>query len=247
MDRSPSKLSGGEQQRVAIGRALLSDPRLLLMDEPLSALDQSAKEDILPFLERLHQHLSLPIIYVSHDMREVERLANHLVLMAHGRVVAVGPLGDLQTDMTLPLARERDASVLLEAQVASYDHTYGLVCMQVDGAQFFSPSPFAEVGSSRRLRIAASDVSLAPEQPNASTILNSVPAQIVSATPLGTQHMIVVVSLGAHQTGARILARVTRQSWDRLSLREGMPIFAQVKGVALAPPARTQTSALPQA
>src|SRR5918912_425364 len=111
LDRSPRNLSGGERQRVAIGRALLSSPRLLLMDEPLSALDRPTKDEILPFLERLHDRLSLPVLYVSHDMAEIERLADHLVLMRAGRVVAAGPLGDLQSDPSLPLAAARDAAV----------------------------------------------------------------------------------------------------------------------------------------
>ena len=114
LERSPRNLSGGERQRVALGRALLSQPRLLLMDEPLSALDATAKEDILPYLERLHGRLSLPVVYVTHDMREVERLADHLVLMEKGRVVAAGQLGDLLSDPSLPFARAREAAVMLE-------------------------------------------------------------------------------------------------------------------------------------
>ena len=114
LDRSPRNLSGGERQRVAIGRALLSQPKLLLMDEPLSALDRATKNEILPFLERLRDRLSLPIVYVTHDMSEVERLADQIVLMEKGRVLAAGPLADLQSDPSLPLAMARDAAVSLE-------------------------------------------------------------------------------------------------------------------------------------
>ena len=110
-------LSGGERQRVAIGRALLSQPKLLLMDEPLSALDRPTKSEILPFLERLHARLSLPVIYISHDMSEIERLADHLILMQHGKVVGAGPLQVLQSDPSLPLAGAREAAVSLDATV----------------------------------------------------------------------------------------------------------------------------------
>ena len=121
LDRAPRHLSGGERQRVAIGRALLSQPSLMLMDEPLSALDRQAKDEILPFLERLHESLSLPVIYVAHDMDEIERLADHLVLMDAGRVVAAGPLAALQSDPNLPLAKTRSAAVSLDAVVESFD------------------------------------------------------------------------------------------------------------------------------
>ena len=131
LERSPRHLSGGERQRVAIGRALLSGPRLLLMDEPLSALDRGTRDEILPFLERLHDTLALPIIYVSHDMTEVERLADHLVLMQAGGVLATGPLEALQSDPGLTLAAARDAAVSLDGVVAGFDPRYGLLSIEV--------------------------------------------------------------------------------------------------------------------
>jgi len=196
LERSPRHLSGGERQRVAIGRALLSQPRLLLLDEPLSALDQRAKGEILPFLERLHRALSIPVLYVSHDMAELERFADQLVLMEAGRVVASGSLRALECDPALPLLRARDAAVSLEALVEGYDAGHGLLSLRVDGACFLVPSEPAVVGERRRLRVAAENVSLALERPKGSSILNVLPARIVSVAGLGTNEITLVLELG---------------------------------------------------
>jgi len=235
LDRSPRNLSGGERQRVAIGRALLSQPKLLLMDEPLSALDRQTKDEILPFLERLLARLSLPAIYVSHEMTEIERLADHLILMQGGRVLATGPLNELQSDPLLPLAGARNAAVSLDAVVESCQPKYGLAMMRVEDARFMVPTSACSVGERHRLRITAGDVSLAREAPGTSTILNVVPAQILSATQVGEYEMVAVLGLRFDGAGARLLSRVTRRSWDHLELAEGMRVYAQVKSVALAP------------
>jgi molybdate transport system ATP-binding protein len=234
LPRAPQNLSGGERQRVAIGRALLSQPKLLLMDEPLSALDRLTKDEILPFLERLHARLSLPVIYVSHDITEIERLADHLILMRAGTVLASGPLGDLQSDPSLPLATARDAAVNFDATVESVDDAYGIVTLRIDGGRLQVPSPAIFIGERRRLRVAASDVSLARDV-QTSSILNALPARILSQSPIGASEILVVLALGPQGEGARLLARVTRKSWDHLQLREGIDVVAQVKGVALAP------------
>jgi molybdate transport system ATP-binding protein len=234
LERSPRNLSGGERQRVAIGRALLSRPKLLLMDEPLSALDRLTKDEILPFLERLHERLSLPVIYVSHDMTEIERLADHLVLMHEGRVIASGKLATLQSDPNLPLAVNRDAAVAFDAVVEGYDETYGLLALRIEGGQLLVPaSPLAK-GAHRRLRIAASDVSLLVEPQQPSSILNALQACIVTRRPIGENELIVVLGLGSDGAGARLLSRITRRSWERLGLVEGGSIWAQIKGVSLA-------------
>ena len=195
LDRTPRHLSGGERQRVAIGRALLSQPRLLLLDEPLSALDQRAKGEILPFLERLHRALSIPVLYVSHDMAELERFADHLVLMEAGRVIGSGSLRALECDPSLPLLRARDAAVSLEAVVEGHDSAYGLLSLRVDGARFLVPSEPAALGERRRLRVAAENVSLALERPRGSSILNVLPARIVSVAGLGTNEITLVLEL----------------------------------------------------
>ena len=235
LDRSPRNLSGGERQRVAIGRALLSQPKLLLMDEPLSALDRATKNEILPFLERLRDHLNLPVVYITHDIAEVERLADQMVLMDKGHVIGSGPLEELQSDPSLPLAAARDAAVSFEGIVQASDEAYGLVTLKVRGGVLTAPAPPGPVGERRRIRVIASDVSLTREAPGPSSILNVLPARIVSMKPLDTNEVVVVVALGDDGSGARLLSRMMRKSWGELGLAEGMNVYAQVKAVALAP------------
>jgi molybdate transport system ATP-binding protein len=235
LDRAPANLSGGERQRVAVGRALLAQPRLLLMDEPLSALDRQTKEEILPYFEALHGRLALPIVYVSHDIAEVERLADTLVLLESGRVVASGPLGTLLTDPSLPLVHFPDAGVTLDATVAGFDLEYGLSRLTVDGGTLDVPGQHGAPGTRRRIRIRASDVSFSRHAPADSTIVNVLPARLIAVDrhdPAGVQ-MNIVAALGADGSGARIVARVTRRSQERLELAPGMSVFAQIKGVAL--------------
>jgi molybdate transport system ATP-binding protein len=235
LDRSPRNLSGGERQRVAIGRALLSQPKLLLMDEPLSALDRATKNEILPFLERLRDHLNLPVVYITHDIAEVERLADQMVLMDKGRVIGAGPLEDLQSDPSLPLAAARDAAVSFNGIVQSSDEAYGLVTLKLRGGSLTVPAPAAPVGERRRIRVIASDVSLTREAPAPSSILNVLPARVVSTKPVDSSETIVVVALGQDGTGARLLSRVTRKASEALGLADGASVYAQVKAVALAP------------
>lgn len=233
LDRDPQHLSGGERQRVGVGRALLAQPRLLLMDEPLAALDRFAKDEILPYLERLHGALSVPVLYVSHDIAEVERLADHLVLMNGGRVAAAGPMQELQADPALPIARMPEAGVTLPAVVEGHEAAYGLTALSLAGGRLLVPGDLGAVGTARRVRIAASDVSLARQPPSGSTILNSLPARVMAAEPQDGVQMVAVVALGDDGLGARMLVRVTRKSWDLLGLAPGQAVFAQIKGVAL--------------
>lgn len=233
-DRPPTLLSGGERQRVAIGRALLSQPRLLLMDEPLSALDRFSKDDILPYLERLHDALSIPVVYVSHDIAEVERLADTLVLMKDGRVQAAGPLHDLLADPALPLARMPQPAAVLDGEVAGHDAAYGLTLVRVAGGQVLVPGDLGPVGTHRRLRVPATDISLGREAPVDTTILNALPAVITDAEPAEPHQMTVFLRLGADGQGAALLARVSRKSWDTLGLRPGDTVVARLKAMALA-------------
>ncbi len=234
MDRAPLRLSGGERQRVAIGRALLSQPRLLLMDEPLAALDRDSKDEILPYLERLHDVLSIPVIYVSHDMTEVERLADHLVLMEGGRVRAAGPVADLVADPALPLAARTGAAAVVEGVVTAIDAPFGLAHVRIDGAEMLVAAAAGPVGTRRRLRIKAEDVSICRVRPVETSILNVLPARVRAVLGREGHQVTVLLSLGEGGGGARLLARISARSYDVLGLTEGDAVFAQVKGVALA-------------
>lgn len=235
LDRAPRALSGGERQRVAVGRALLSRPRLLLMDEPLAALDRAAKDEILPYLEQLHHELSIPMLYVSHDIAEAERLADTLVLLEQGRVLAAGPLATLETDTGLPLLRAPDAATTLEGRVVRVDNAYALTELAVDGGNLLVPGCRGEAGSRRRLRISASDVSFTLERPTGTTILNCLPARVVSVAPHsgGDAQTNVVAALGEDGGGARIVGRTTRKSLEALALEPGLDVFVQIKSAAL--------------
>lgn len=239
LDRAPALLSGGERQRVAVGRALLSQPRLLLMDEPLSALDRMTKEEILPYFEALHENLSMPVLYVSHDIGEVERLADNLVLLDLGRVVASAPLADILADSRLPIARAPTAATVIGARVAAFDFQDGLTTLQIDGGTLLVPGQIGEAGSFRRIRIAAEDVSLAADRPSRTTILNVLAARIRAIDPVGAAQANVVVTLGEHGQGARLLARITRRSLGALGLTPGQLVHAQVKAVSIVDPRRT--------
>ena len=236
LQRSPATLSGGERQRIAIGRALLSQPRVLLMDEPLSALDRQSRNEILPYLESLPAALSIPIIYVSHDLTEIERLASHLVLMEGGRVLAAGPLAQLLTDLSLPLARLPEAATVLDLIVQSHDAQYDISQCRVDGLPFFVPGRLGAPGAVRRVRVRASDVSLITHAPGGSSVLNILPARILSSEAASPSQMLVLLALsGLSSDGGetRLLSSITRKSWDALGLRPGLDLFAQIKGMAL--------------
>lgn len=234
LERSPRRLSGGERQRVAIGRALLSGPEILLMDEPLAAIDRMSKADILPYLEKLHDYLKIPILYVSHDVAEVERLADHMVLMAAGKVRAAGPLERLISDPSLPFAQKPDAAAVMDGRVISYDARYGLSTLAVAGGIMVVPGRGGEEGAVRRLRIFASDVGLCRGRaPEGLSILNMVAARILAATPVGLFQVNVFLGFGADGEGARFMARITRKSWETLSLQVNQGVVALIKSVAL--------------
>ena len=235
LERAPAALSGGERQRVALGRALLSRPRLLLMDEPLAALDRMTKEEILPYLETLHRSLSTPIVYVSHDISEVERLADTLVLMDQGRVRAAGPLAVLQADPALPLLRAPEAAVVLEGRVSEIDAKYQLTSFAVAGGALIVPGRHGSVGSPWRLRISATDVSFVRMLPEETTALNALPVRIISVAPHSDTDAQVnlVAALGEEGSGDRIVGRITRKSYDLMQLEPGTSVYAQIKSVAL--------------
>lgn len=244
LDRSPVHLSAGERQRIAIGRALLSQPRVLLMDEPLATLDRCAKREILPRLKRLNNKLGVPTIYISHDMAEIEHLADHLVMMERGAITAAGPLHILQSDPALPLAASDEAAVNPDAVVGGYDGRYGLLILRLKGARLLVPAPPLSLGVHQRLRIAASDVSVTREAPRSSSIVNIFPARIKACFPLGTSEITLVLALGTGGSGTDILARITRYSFGTLGLKDGMDVFAQLKHVSLVSASEAPSQAL---
>jgi molybdate transport system ATP-binding protein len=228
--RDVAQLSGGERQRVAIGRALLTSPRLLLMDEPLSALDLASKQEILPYLERLHRELDIPVLYVSHAMDEVVRLADHLVLMEQGRVIASGALHDLLSRLDLPTAHFDDAGVAIEATVAQQDEKYQLTRLDFAGGQLWVGRVEQPFGAAVRARVLARDVSIATQAPHGSSINNILNARIEEIRDEGPHKVLVRLKAGESQA---LLSRITRRSRDHLGLAVGQFVCAQVKSVAL--------------
>lgn len=226
----PSSLSGGERQRVAIGRALLTSPRLLLMDEPLSALDAESKQEIFPYLERLHNELEIPVLYVSHALDEVARLADHLVLMEKGRAIASGALNEILARLDLPTVHRDDAGVVINASIAAHDEKYHLTRLDFAGGNLWVSKVNSAAGSMVRARVLARDVSVATVAPVGSSISNILAASIAEIEDEGPDRVNLSLSVGGGQI---LLSRITRRSRDQLGLAVGMEIFAQVKSVAL--------------
>ena len=231
LDRRPDTLSGGQRQRVAIARALLTSPRLLLMDEPLAALDKRSRDEILPYLERLHEELRMPVWYVSHAPEEVARLADHLVLLDEGRVKAAGPIAELTTRLDLASDAGNEAGVVIDARITEHDADYPLTYLEAPGARFTVARVDRPVGAPLRLRVLARDVSLTLQPPGATSILNVFPARVQQRVADASAQVLVRLDLG----GTVLLARVTRKSSDLLGLHEGQALFAQIKAVALFP------------
>lgn len=229
LNRKPDQLSGGEKQRVAIARALSVSPKLLLMDEPLSALDQARKQEIMPYLENLYDELNIPIIYVSHSPDEVARMANYLILLEQGQIQGAGAIGDMLTRLDLPLSHSNDAEALIEATVAGHDEEYALTFVDFPGGRFTVTHKELPIGHPVRIRVTARDVSLTQEHQTGTSILNIFPATIDEMTPLGSAQVMVRLLVG----GEPILSRVTRKSATVLELAPGKQIYAQAKSVAL--------------
>ncbi len=229
LDRDPAGLSGGERQRVAIARALLTSPRLLLMDEPLAALDLNSKTEILPFLERLHEELEIPVIYVSHSPKEVARLADHLVLMERGRTRASGPIAEMLTRPDLPLSKGDLAAAVIEAEICGHEPEFHLTHLRFSGGEFTIVEKTPESGGHLRLRILARDVSLTLEPQSGTSILNIFSARVIAVTEEDTARVMVSLDIG----GTTILSRITRKSAVALQLKPGTRVQAQVKSIAV--------------
>ncbi|MDX8412355.1 MAG: molybdenum ABC transporter ATP-binding protein [Mariprofundaceae bacterium] len=227
--RKPERLSGGEAQRVAIGRALLTHPRLLLMDEPLAALDSARKTEIMPFLERLHRESDCPIIYVSHHMAEMVRLADHLLLIEDGKTIAAGPLAAMLTRLDLPISHEDDAGAVIDTTVAAYDAAFGLLELDSPIGKLFLAGHREAASKCLRVRILARDVSLALTRPEQTSILNIIKTKIVEIDDGAGAHTYIKLEAG----GTPLLARLTRKSCADLGLQSGQKVYAQMKGVAI--------------
>ena len=236
MDRRPEHLSGGERQRVAIARALLTSPRLLLMDEPLSALDAARKAEVLPFLERLNAQAGVPVVYVTHALDEAARLADHLVLMDAGRVQATGTPAELFARLDLPLSHLDEAAAVVQATVAAHEPAYGQSRLEVGGLPLWTGLSPAAIGQSVRVRVLARDVSVALSRAVDSSIVNILPATVASLRDDGPDTVTLQLMLGTPQAShgsTLLLARLTRRSCEHLKLAPGQAVFAQVKGAAL--------------
>ncbi|MDL5036415.1 molybdenum ABC transporter ATP-binding protein [Comamonas resistens] len=230
LERMPATLSGGERQRVAIARALATSPEVLLMDEPLAALDAQRKAEVLPYLEQLQRQLQIPIVYVSHSMDEVARLAQHMVLLNAGRVLAQGSVTELLSNLDLPLAHGDVASSVVHATVQSHDAADHLSTLIFDGGQLqLVMARPRQVGSQVQLRVQARDVSLSLHRPEASSILNILPMQVLGLREDGPGQTMVSLQAG----NTRLLARITQHSARALALQAGMQVYAQIKGMAL--------------
>ncbi|MEO1000724.1 MAG: molybdenum ABC transporter ATP-binding protein, partial [Pseudomonadota bacterium] len=230
LDRRPRHLSGGEKQRVAIGRALLAGPELLLADEPLAALDEARKAEILPYFERLRDETGIPILYVSHAAAEVARLATTVVALEAGRVVAVGPAAEVLGDPMVTPVGARGAGAVLSARVRTH-HDDGLSELDAGGIPLFLPRVPQAPGARLRVRIAAQEVILSRQPPEGLSALNILPGEVEAVRPGDGPGAIVSLRTPA----GRILARVTRRSVAALGLTPGAACHAIVKSVAIAP------------
>ena len=236
LSRYPKGLSGGEKQRVAIGRALLSKPDLLLMDEPLASLDLPRKREVMPFLETLSKKVKIPIFYVSHSLSEILRLADHLIVIDQGKVVSDGKIEDVWSSKVMrPWQSFSEQSTLFSATVNQHNLEYGLTQLQfVEGLTFWVQQVDAELGSTVRLQIRANDVSIALDKNEKSSIRNILPARIagIEYQHYGDNKKSVSVKLDLNQ-GCYLWATITKWALDDLKLEEDMQVFAQIKGVSV--------------
>ena len=234
LKRRPRDLSGGEKQRVAIGRALLASPRLLLMDEPLASLDAARKAEIMPYLERLRDEVKIPIVYVSHSVAEVMRLASDVAVLSQGKLAAFGPAAEIAQRLDLVPAEEREeGGVIIDMKVAAHDAEFGLTRLSSPAGDIHVPGRIGPEGTPARVRIRARDVMLALEVPRAISALNILKGRVIEILPADASSVNVRLDCG----GAAVVARITRQSAAALKLAPGTPAYAVVKAVSVSGPA----------
>lgn len=232
LEQRSHQLSGGEQQRVAIGRALLTSPDLLLMDEPLSSLDVTRKREILPFIQRLDAELRIPIIYVSHSMQEVLQLATTLVLLKDGRVTCVGPLSEVFSQLdSRSVMEESHIGAVIDTTIETHDPEYGLTKLEFGGRHLYVPHQDQRVGERLRVQILSRDVSIITSPPAfQSSVLNILEATITEIGTIDPRYPFVDIKL---DIGWPLLATITRKSLSALALHPGQQVYAQIKTVAL--------------
>jgi len=230
LDQYPAQLSGGERQRVAIARALLVNPRLLLMDEPLASLDLARKQEILPYLEQLKRELDLPILYVSHSPDEVALLADHLVVLDNGQVVASGPIDEILSRLDLPIKLGEDAGAVIEATVTERDNEWHLAKISIPGGDLWFRDSGIPLGQQVRVRILARDISLALSAHTDSSINNVLAAEVMEIAT-DDHPALALVRLKVEKN--LLVARISRRSVDRLGIVPGKRVWAQIKSVAI--------------
>jgi molybdate transport system ATP-binding protein len=230
LERRPYQLSGGERQRVALGRALLSQPRLLLLDEPLAALDAARREEVLPYLETLRDKLSIPMVFVSHHLDEVLRLATHVALMEAGEIVASGTLSDISVRPELrAIVGPEAVGAVLDGVVTAVDNAHGMADVRIGRGTLHISVPDARLGARMRIQLLARDIILATERPHGLSVRNALEGVITELSEDLGQAVLVKVDIGA---GAAILSRVTRHATEALGLRVGMTIWVLIKAVS---------------
>lgn len=234
LDRKPAALSGGERQRVAIARALLIQPQLLLMDEPLAALDAPRKREILPYLEALHRELDIPVLYVTHSLEELARLADHVLVLEQGRVVEQGPLTEVLSHLDSRLQSGDDSGAVLSGQVCERDSQWHLARIAFPGGELWVKDTGEVEGDSLRLRILARDISISLSDDARSSIVNRLPCQVLEVADDADEAMASLrLQVGDTAAASTLVARVSRRSVHELALKPGMPVWAQIKSVAI--------------
>jgi molybdate transport system ATP-binding protein len=229
LERMPERLSGGERQRVAIARALVLNPDILLMDEPLASLDSKRKQEIMPFLTRLHSELNIPVLYVTHSQQEVAQLADYLVLLADGKVQAAGLLSETLSRLDLPQTQDRQAASVWQATIIEHEAAYHLTRVAFAGGELSLPAIDAKLGTPLRIQIYARDVSITLEVAKATSILNVLPATITDIIDDEEGQSVVRLQVGSQP----LLAHITRKSAQLLALQTGMSVYVQIKGTSI--------------